>query len=158
MSNAIDENLTILLVEDDKGHAALLKRNLWRTCVDARIVHFSNGQELLAYLEGKSGVTEPFTTGHYIVLLDIKMPGMDGTEVLKILKKQPELSEIPVIMLTTTDNPAEIELCYKEGCSFYIVKPSDYVKFMQAIEYLGAFLSLPTLLIPEISPPVPEPN
>jgi CheY-like chemotaxis protein len=150
------ENLTILLAEDDKGHAALVKRNLWRTCIDAQIIHFSNGQQLLAYLNGESVLPEPFLAGKYILLLDIKMPGMDGTEVLKILKQHPELRKIPVIMLTTTNNPHEIELCYQEGCSFYIVKPSDYVRFMEAIEYLGDFLSLPTLLIPDIVPSVPQ--
>lgn len=154
MSKTISENLNILLAEDDKGHAALLKRNLWRTCIDAQIIHFSDGQQLLAYLNGTSALPEPFRPGKYILLLDIKMPGLDGTDVLKILKKNPELSKIPVIMLTTTNNPHEIELCYEEGCSFYIVKPSDYVKFMQAIESLGDFLSLPSLLIPNIEPPV----
>lgn len=153
MSKTISENLTILLAEDDKGHAALLKRNLWRTCIDAQIIHFPDGQQLLTYLGGKSTQLEPFHPGRYIILLDIKMPGLSGTEVLSIVKKDPELRKIPVIMLTTTNNPHEIELCYQEGCSFYIVKPSDYVKFMEAIESLGAFLSLPTLLIPEIKLP-----
>lgn len=154
MPKTVAENLTILLAEDDKGHAALVKRNLWRTCIDAQIIHFSNGQQLFAYLNGETASPEPFLPGRYILLLDIKMPGMDGTEVLKILKQHPELRKIPVIMLTTTNNPHEIELCYQEGCSFYIVKPSDYVRFMEAIEYLGDFLSLPTLLIPDIVPSV----
>lgn len=86
MDKADTYNLTILLAEDDKGHAALVKK-------------------------------------------------------------------IPVIMLTTTDNPGEIDLCYEMGCFSYIVKPSDYNKFMEALEHLGAFLSLPNLVVPTISSP-----
>jgi CheY-like chemotaxis protein len=153
MNKQITANLNILLAEDDKGHAALLTRNLWRTCIDANIIHFSNGNELLAYLEGESILSETFKPGKYILLLDIKMPGLNGVEVLKNIKNQEAISPIPVIMITTTNNPEEIEICYHEGCSFYIVKPSDYVQFMEAIQNLGEFLSLTSLLIPAIHAP-----
>ena len=150
MNKEITANLNILLAEDDKGHAALLTRNLWRTCVDANILHFSNGNELLSYLEGNSIQNEIFRPGRYILLLDIKMPGIDGIEVLKIIKSREDIAPIPVIMITTTNNPKEIDSCYREGCSFYIVKPSDYIQFMDAIQNLGDFLSLPSLLVPTV--------
>jgi len=153
MGKTINATLTILLAEDDKGHAALLTRNLWRTCVDANIIHFSNGKELLAYLEGEEHASETFSRGKYILLLDLKMPLKNGLESLKYIKSKKEISAIPVIMVTTTNNPDEIESCYQEGCSFYIVKPSDYVKFMDAIQNLGEFLSLPNLLVPAIDAP-----
>lgn len=153
MDKEITENLTILLAEDDKGHAALLTRNLWRTCVDASIIHFSNGYELLTYLDGKSNSEETFKPGKYILLLDIKMPGINGIEVLRKIKSKDEISLIPVIMITTTNNPDEINSCYEEGCSFYIVKSSDYIQFMETIQNLGEFLSLPSLLVPAINIP-----
>ena len=151
MNKAISTKLTILLVEDDKGHATLVKKNLWRVCIDAQILHFSDGRPLLDYLIGQSKIPESFKTGKYIVLLDIKMPGMNGIDVLRAIKKNPNLSKMPVIMLTTTNNPGDINLCYELGCSSYIVKPSDYIKFMEAIEHLGAFISLPNLIVPTIT-------
>ena len=153
MREAISANLKILLTEDDKGHAALLTKNLWRTCVDAHIIHFSDGEKLLAYLSGESNLPEKFEPGKYILLLDIKMPKIDGIEVLRAIKKDPQMSKTPVIMLTTTNNPSEVELCYEMGCSFYVVKPADYIKFMETIEYLGAFLSISSLIIPVIESP-----
>ncbi len=153
MNKELTVHLNILLTEDDKGHAALLTRNLWRTCVDANIIHFSNGYELLAYLEGESNLAEQFTPGKYILLLDIKMPGLNGVEVLRNIKHKDEISSIPVIMVTTTNNPDEVNICYEEGCSFYIVKPSDYIQFMETIQNLGEFLSLPNLLVPSINIP-----
>lgn len=146
-------NLTILLAEDNKGHAALVKKNLWRICVDAQIIHFPDGQELLDYLAGRSKNQEAFQTGKYILLLDIKMPVSNGIDSLLTIKKNPRLDKIPVIMLTTTDNPGEIDLCYELGCFSYIVKPSDYNKFMEALEHLGAFISLPNLIVPTIPCP-----
>ena len=146
-------NLTILLAEDDKGHAALIKKNLWRICIDAQIIHFSDGQELLDYLSGHSRSPEVFQAGSYIILLDIKMPVSNGINALLTIKKNSRLNKIPVIMLTTTDNPGEINLCYELGCFSYIVKPSDYNKFMEALEHLGAFMSLPNLVVPIIPCP-----
>ena len=146
-------NLTILLAEDDKGHAALVKKNLWRICVDSQIIHFPDGQGLLDYLAGHSKSPQAFQAGKYILLLDIKMPVSNGIDSLLTIKKNPRLDKIPVIMLTTTDNPGEIDLCYELGCFSYIVKPSDYNKFMEALEHLGAFISLPNLIVPTIPCP-----
>lgn len=156
MDRPVSQNLNILLAEDDTGHATLVKKNLWRVCVDAEVFHFSDGQELLSFLEGKSTIPETFTHGKYVLLLDIKMQGINGIDVLRTMKKHPEFGKIPVVMLTTTSDPREINLCYAEGCSFYIVKPSDYIKFMEAIESLGNFLSLSTLEVPDIEPPASQ--
>jgi len=153
MNKADSYNMTILLAEDDKGHAALVKKNLWRICVDSQIIHFQDGQGLLDYLSGHSKSPESFHSGQYIILLDIKMPVCNGIDTLLIIKKNPRLKKIPVIMLTTTDNPGEIDLCYKMGCFCYIVKPSDYNKFMETLEHLGTFLSLSNLVVPTISGP-----
>jgi CheY-like chemotaxis protein len=78
----------------------------------------------------------------YLLLLDIRMPKVDGVEVLRQLKADDELRKLPVIMLTTTDDPREVQRCHALGCSSYIVKPVDYDRFAEAIKNLGLFISL----------------
>lgn len=150
MQNAM-KHPTILIAEDDAGHFALVKKNLWRTCADAEIIRFRNGKELLDFFFNNQG-QQHLHSGRYLLLLDIKMPLIDGISALEKLRSNPELKKMPVFMLTTTNNPDEINHCYRAGCNFYIVKPSDYMQFMKAIEHLGAFLSMPGLNIPEIDP------
>jgi CheY-like chemotaxis protein len=93
------------------------------------IEHFSNGRQ----------GCEP---DGCLVLLDIKMPRVDGIEVLRQIKADPRTALIPVIMLTTTDDPREIQRCYELGCSVYITKPVDYQGFVEAIKRLGLFLQV----------------
>jgi len=86
-----------------------------------------------------------------LLLLDIRMPKVDGVEVLRQLKADPELRKISVSMLTTTDDPREVERCHSLGCNNYIVKPVNYEKFSEAMNKLGLFISL--VQVPEIHPP-----
>jgi CheY-like chemotaxis protein len=142
--------LKILVAEDDKGHFVLVKKNLWRSCVNSEIIHFVDGQQILDFLfEKNQNSLQPGNA--YLILLDIRMPKVDGLEVLKKVKNDPELKKIPIIMLTTTDDPEEIRKCYEAGCSFYIVKPSNYNDFMNCVEQLGTFISLNNVKIPVIS-------
>ncbi len=134
------KEMTILIAEDDIGHASLIMKNLRRAGITNEILHFQDGQQILDYLFGKGGQT-PFANGvPYLLLLDIRMPKMDGVEVLSQIKAHPQLKTMPVIMLTTTDDPREVERCYKLGCSSYVAKPIDYDKFTEAIRQLGLFL------------------
>ncbi|HSV26874.1 MAG TPA: response regulator [Sedimentisphaerales bacterium] len=141
------ENVVILSVEDDAGHFTLMKRNLARASLPNQVLNFRDGQEILDFFAGKTGSPRFNPRTPYVLLLDIRMPKVDGVEVLRRIKGDVELRKIPVIMLTTTDDPSEINRCYSLGCSFYIVKPADYVEFMNAVERLGKFLSLPTVQI-----------
>jgi len=142
------ENTVILIAEDDAGHFALLKKNLWRSCVANDIIQFKDGQEVLDFLfrEGSGPVRED--NCRYVLFLDIRMPKVDGKEVLRRMKKDEELKKIPVIMLTTTDDTSEITRCYDMGCSFYVVKPADYNMFMDAVNNLGTLLSLQGVSVP----------
>ena len=92
-----------------------------------------------------SRAREPIAAGPtphpMLLLLDIKMPRVDGVEVLRQLKSDPQTALVPVIMLTTTDDPREIQRCYELGCSVYITKPVDYQAFVEAINRLGLFLA-----------------
>jgi CheY-like chemotaxis protein len=131
------KEVIILLAEDDEGHKALITKNLRRSGISNEIMHFRDGQETLDFLFEEDGRKHGVP---YILLLDIRMPKVDGVEVLSKIREDAELRKMPVIMITTTDNPREVEKCYKLGCSNYITKPVDYDKFVDAIEKLGLFL------------------
>jgi CheY-like chemotaxis protein len=134
------KELKIILAEDDDGHASLIKRNLKRAGLMNEIIHFKDGQETLDFLfQGKKDKEEVKNVAS-LLLLDIKMPRVDGLEVLRKVKQDEFLKKMPVIMITTTDDPREIDKCHELGCSNYITKPIDYDKFVKAIRQLGLFL------------------
>ena len=136
---------TILIVDDDEGHAILIRENLEAAGLNNPIEHFRDGEAVLDFFAGRpKGAHESF-----LVLLDIRMPKVDGIEVLRRLKADAKLSKLPVIMLTTTDDTREVERCYELGCSVYIQKPVDYDRFAEAIRRLGLFVTL--VLLPEVS-------
>lgn len=134
--------MVILLVEDDEGHATLVQRNLRRAGVTNHIVHVADGQEALDYIRLNGQFAGRPRAEALVVLLDINMPRMDGVEVLRDLKSDPHLKKIPVMMLTTTDDPREIERCYQFGCSVYVTKPVEYDRFTEAVRQLGLFLQI----------------
>jgi CheY-like chemotaxis protein len=136
----MNKEVNIVIAEDDEGHASLIKRNLKRAGVHNRILHFRDGQEVLDFffMRGEGPGRKPNES--YLLLLDIRMPKIDGIEVLRQIKQDSELRKVPVIMITTTNDPMEIEKCHDIGCSNYIVKPLDYDKFVGAIKQLGLFL------------------
>jgi CheY-like chemotaxis protein len=140
------EPLIIVLAEDDEGHAELIRLNLERGGVINEIVHLADGQEAMDYIRCEGKYTERPHNG-LIVLLDINMPRLDGIETLRQLKADPITAKIPVIMLTTTDDPREIERCYALGCNVYITKPVEYEHFAHAIRQLGLFFSV--IQVPE---------
>jgi CheY-like chemotaxis protein len=134
------KEVVILIAEDDEGHATLIKKNLKRAGLLNEIKHFKDGQEILDFLLGKgNNETRQKDTG-YLLLLDIRMPKVDGEEVLQKIKEHKELHKLPVIMVTTTDDPREVEKCHLLGCNNYVTKPIDYDKFVDAIRQLGLFL------------------
>jgi len=140
--------VVILIADDDAGHARLIEKNLQRAGLHNPIRHFENGQDVLDFLfrRGAGSLRAPGTS--YLLLLDIRMPKVDGVGVLRQLKADPELRKLPVSMLTTTDDPREVARCHELGCNNYIVKPVDYEKFAEAIKQLGLFISL--VQVPEI--------
>ena len=146
----MNKNTVILIAEDDTGHLELIKRNLWLSCVEHEFLHFTDGQEILDFLFGSVRSADLNHSRSYILLLDIRMPKVDGHEVLKRIKADEQLRKMPVIMVTTTDNATEIDTCYEMGCSFYMVKPINYSKFMRTVEDLGTFLSLEGVCVPTI--------
>jgi len=138
----------ILLVEDDAGHACLIEKNLRRSSVGYEIVKLADGQQILDYLFAEGKAAE---SAGMIVLLDLNMPGLSGYQVLQRLKAHERTRSIPVIILTTTDDSAEIKRCYDLGCNAYVIKPVDYEQFSEMIHRLGLFLTI--VRTPEGYPP-----
>ena len=142
MKNESNNEVTILIAEDDDGHAELIKDNLQEAGVRNPIIRFNNGREALDFFFAPPvGDAPRREKGRaYMMLLDIRMPKVDGVEVLRQIKESNELKNMPVIMLTTTDDPREIRNCYALGCSCYVTKPVDYEKFSEMLIRLGLFL------------------
>ena len=137
-----NQELVILLVEDDEGHAYLIRQNLQDAGVANRIVHLPNGQEALDYVHRRGRHAGRVPAGPLLVLLDINMPLVTGEEVLRQLKADPTTDQLPVVVLTTTDDPREVDRCYGLGCSVYITKPVQYQDFVDALTRLGMFLEI----------------
>lgn len=138
----------ILIAEDDDGHFALIKRSLERAGVVNEIVRFVDGQQVLDFLYPNSADQHVENNKEYLLMLDIRMPKVDGVEVLSRIKNDQQLKKLPVIMLTTTDDPSTVDRCHNLGCSLYVVKPVDYTSFNDAIKKIGMFLSV--VEVPEL--------
>ena len=131
--------VTILLIEDDPGHARLIEKNVRRAGVGNEIVHVEDGTKALEHLFGRGDWAK---ADPMLVLLDLNLPDMSGTEILARIKADPVLRRTPVIVLTTTDDRQEIQRCYDLGCNVYITKPVEYEGFSAAIRQLGLFLTV----------------
>jgi CheY-like chemotaxis protein len=139
-------NITILIVDDDYGHAVLVQKNLIRGGINNKMIHLDNGNSALDFVFKRGEYKDHDNDDHLFILLDINMPGLDGVEVLRQIKENPKTKMIPVVMLTTTDNPDEVNHCYENGYSVYLKKPIEPNKFIEAIKALGLFISV-------VSPP-----
>jgi CheY-like chemotaxis protein len=139
--------VTILLAEDDPGHARLIEKNLRRAGVNNTIVVVDNGQKAVDFIFGEGEYQDVSTPVPLMILLDLNMPVLDGYQVLKRIKNDEHARRIPVVILTTTDNPNEIAKCYELGCNVYVTKPVEYDQFSEAIRQLGLFLTI--VKIPE---------
>jgi CheY-like chemotaxis protein len=131
-----NQAVTILLVEDDTGHARLVKLNLKRGGIHNEIIHFETGRKALDFLSQNGSDKK------YLMILDINMPGINGLQVLSRLKSSEITRNIPIIILTTATEEREAEYCYELGCNVFITKPIDYETFCNAIQELGAFLKI----------------
>lgn len=145
LSNKLSQavKFEILILEDDDGHALLIEKNLRRSGLSNIICRFKTGRDLLDLLLKSDDAQDR----KRILLLDLNLADISGYEVLKILKSKPQTKKMPVIILSTTDDPCEIEKCYELGCNVYLIKPIEYELFSELIQRLGFFL--PTMQIPE---------
>jgi len=136
--NAATQRLTILLVEDEPADAHLVKTALSENHILADLRHVVDGRDALEYLRRQgprfAGAPRPD-----LILLDLNMPRMDGRECLSALKQDPHLSDIPVVVLTTSEVERDVLASYTLGAAGFITKPMDVLKFMAAIRDLGVY-------------------
>ena len=145
-SPARDRWIDILLVEDNPDHVELILKALEDNKVLNEVHVVTNGEEALEFLYQRGEYTDAARPG--LVLLDIKLPRVDGIEALRQLKAHPELKGIPVVMLTTSASVEEITECYRCGASSYIVKPVEFDQFAEVVKEVKLYWlvtnSLPT--------------
>lgn len=139
--------VTIIMIEDDEGHARLIEKNIRRAGVSNEIIPFTNGTDALAYLLGKDGSGEDSARRQQLILLDLNLPDMTGVSILEKVKSNHHTRRSPVVVLTTTDDEREIQRCYDLGANVYITKPVDYDGFANAIRQLGLFFAV--MQVPE---------
>jgi DNA-binding response OmpR family regulator len=142
--------VTIVMIEDDEGHARLIERNIRRSGVNNEIMPFSDGTSAVNYLFGKDGSGVEHKGHALLILLDLNLPDMSGIEILRQVKENKYLKSTPVVILTTTDDSHEIKRCYELGCNVYITKPVNYESFANAIRQLGLFFSV--IQVPPAAP------
>lgn len=138
----MNKPVTIIMIEDDEGHARLIERNIRRSGVNNEIKPFTNGTEAIDYLFGPDGTGSIHKNQALLVLLDLNLPDMSGIDILRRVKENRYLKYAPVVVLTTTDDEHEIKRCYELGCNVYITKPVNYESFANAIRQLGLFFSV----------------
>ena len=131
--------VTIVMIEDDDGHARLIERNIRRAGVNNEIVPFVNGTDALKFLFDPQ---KNVASRHLLILLDLNLPDMTGIDILQKIKADQHTKRSPVVVLTTTDDEREIQRCYDLGANVYITKPVNYDGFANAIRQLGLFFSV----------------
>lgn len=139
--------VSIIMVEDDEGHARLIEKNIRRAGVNNEIIAFRDGTSVLDYLFGADKSGSVSFGRSYLVLLDLNLPDMTGIDILARIKANEHTRRAPVIVLTTTDDQREIQRCYDLGANVYITKPLNYESFANAIRQLGLFLAV--MQVPE---------
>ena len=134
------EPLVVLLVEDDAAHAEIVRRNFEDSRLANRLIHVADGQEALDYLNHANGFSDPVTAPRPgVILLDLRLPKVDGMEVLKTIKADPDLGRIPVVILTTSKTEADMVQAYDNHANSYLVKPVDFLQFSKLMETFGYY-------------------
>ncbi|AYM05869.1 MULTISPECIES: response regulator [Rhizobium/Agrobacterium group] len=139
---ATGQEVTIVMIEDDEGHARLIEKNVRRAGVNNEIVPFTLGAKALDFILGESRDGLVSKDRYLLVLLDLNLPDMSGINILEQIKSNEYTRRLPVVVLTTTDDETEIQKCYDLGANVYITKPVDYEGFANAIKNLGLFFSV----------------
>src|SRR6201996_2661725 len=139
--------VSIVMIEDDEGHARLIEKNIRRAGVQNEIVPFTNGTDALKFLFGADGSGNVSAGRQLLILLDLNLPDMTGIDILEKIKNNQHIKRCPVVVLTTTDDSREIQRCYDLGANVYITKPVNYEGFANAIRQLGLFFAV--MQVPE---------
>jgi CheY-like chemotaxis protein len=132
--------IVILLVEDDPAHAEIVRRNFADSRLANRLIHVADGQVALDYLYRRGEFSAPDQSPRpHLILLDLRLPKVDGLEVLKAIKADAELARIPVVILTTSSAEADVAKAYDRHANSYLVKPVDFRQFLELMDTLGYY-------------------
>jgi CheY-like chemotaxis protein len=135
-----DDPVLVMLVEDNVDHAELVMRTLAGHRVPNRIQHFMDGQSALDYLFHNGAYTDTTANPYpHVILLDLRLPRVDGLEVLKRIKDADDLKHIPVVVLTTSEAERDVTRAYDHHVNSYLVKPVGYEEFNELMEDLGFY-------------------
>jgi CheY-like chemotaxis protein len=128
---------TLLSVDDGEDDVFFMKKAVLQSGIDCTLEVAINGDQAVEYLSGTGCYKDRYAYPlPEVILLDIKMPGRDGFEVLGWIRRQPRLKTIPVVMLTNSEEPRDIERAYREGANSYLLKPHDYDDFQKELPIL----------------------
>lgn len=132
--------LTILFVEDNPDHAELVMRSLEDHQVANRIFHVADGEAALDYLFRRGEFADPASSPRpHVILLDLRLPKVDGLQVLEEMKRTEDLERIPVVVLTTSHADQDVGRAYEHHVNSYLVKPLDFERFSKMIDDLGFY-------------------
>jgi CheY-like chemotaxis protein len=132
----------ILLVEDSPKDVELTLEAFSEINLANQVVVANDGAEAMEFLKCEGKYTLRDKENPAVILLDVKMPRMDGIEVLEAVRNDPELKLIPVVMLTSSREEPDLNRCYELGVNAYVVKPVDFKKFVDAVKQIGIFWAL----------------
>lgn len=133
----MNAQIEIILVEDNLDDAALVIRALKKNNLANKLIHLKDGAEALDFIFGKFADEDDSTKAPKVILLDLKMPKVNGMEVLEKVKSDPRTKSIPVVVLTSSAEDPDVKRCYDLGANSYIVKPVEFDNFSKAVADLG---------------------
>ncbi len=134
------EPILVMLVEDNADHAELVIRTMETHHIPTRILHISDGESALDYLLRRNDYSDPESSPRpYMILLDLRLPRVDGIEVLRMVKGESELRAIPVVILTTSEAEKDLTHAYQNYVNSYLVKPVGFEDFSNLMKDIGAY-------------------
>jgi CheY-like chemotaxis protein len=135
-----EQPYTILLVEDEPAHAEIVRRSFETIGIANMLQHVSDGEAALDYLYRNNEFSDPATSPRPgLILLDLRLPKVDGQQLLKTIKSDPNLNSIPVVVLTTSASEADIAMAYSNNANSYLVKPVDFQQFSELLKTVGTY-------------------
>lgn len=136
----LSETILVMLIEDNIDHAELVIRTMENNHVPTQIKHITDGESALDYLLRRNMYSDPNSSPRpQIILLDLRLPRVDGLEVLRVIKEEPELRSIPVVVLTTSEAEKDVTHAYENYVNSYLVKPVGFEDFSNLMKDLGIY-------------------
>ena len=135
-----EQPYTILLVEDEPAHAEIVRRSFETIGIANMLQHVSDGEAALDYLYRNNAFSDPASSPRPdLILLDLRLPKVDGQQLLKTIKSDPGLNNIPIVVLTTSASEADIAMAYSNNANSYLVKPVDFQQFSELLKTVGTY-------------------